>query len=71
MVSVSMKTIFAFALLAIASQPAKGEVQKGGWSRGWLGGWPGWRGYYGWGSWAPWNRWNGYWWKKRSLRADA
>ena len=56
MVSLSMKTIFAFALLAVATQPAKGEVQKGGWSRRW-----GWGGGGG----------PGYWWKKRSLRADA
>lgn len=70
MVSVSMKTIFAFALLAIATQPAKAEVQKGGWSRGWWGGWGG-----RWGGWGGWGfggyGYPAYWWKKRSLRADA
>ena len=71
MVSVSMKTIFAFALLAIATQPAKGEVQKGGWSHGYFGGWG--RPWGRWGSWG-WPGYYGYgvnWWKKRSLRADA
>jgi len=69
MVSLSMKTIFTFALLAVATQPANAEVQKGGWSRwGWGWGW-GLGGY--WNRWPSWNYWSNPWWKKRILRADA